>query len=735
MKIFSKFTLTLSLVLGATSVFADALSAKPLRVGPVQNYGVLGTSGGKVVSLKTNKEVMLRGMSFFWSDALGIQYYNPEVVKWAADSLGVTVLRFAMGIQYYDSQGNDSEPMDTPYSYMGDPTGYKAKIDVMVQAAIENDIYLIIDWHSHRAEHEQAAALAFFTEMAQKYANIPNVIFEIYNEPVHTAWSTIQNYANTVSAAIRTHSPNLILVGTPSWSQLGSYGGVNATNVAYVFHFYAGSHSVGSYSNRITAAKNAGHAVFISEWGTTSASGNGSPDVSATNSWINFMETNRISNCNWSLRQYTSTIDGSSEESALLSGNSILNKQTALASAQFTTSGNIVKNYLTSHKSNWADSLTAGKSGSCSVTNQIVKETAGTISLKNGCTYTSSDEAVVKVNGNSASIIAPGYALLTGNDGSVSVITVESEPAQTVTGFVDFTCRLNGSCSASKRMGDLSKTGAKEVSLSYDGLTQQGATFTVKSLNPQIVDIKKAVCSNSSYCYGNYFNNNVYMFDFKGVLGSAQIVITAPAVTGYRALNDTITVTYAKTLNKMPSTFKKRTMTFGEIAENGLPDTAHYAQAPVTYTYNGLDASDYISKVGTNLVAGSQNAIVKVTATAPETETTEAMNISVVVVVGDSTQAVNKDEYYATTPILKPAQKVLPFRAEIQDNGILLQVQKSGLVEWGLYSVSGKSIHSEKKMYSVGTHLISFETIPTGSYFMKVRQGSKQNVLRWEKLR
>ena len=97
-----------------------------------------------------------------------------------------------------------------------------------------------------------------------------------------------------------------------------SSSSVNATNVAYVFHFYAASHSVGSFGNRITSAINSGNAVFISEWGTTSASGSGNPDDSATQQWISFMEQNKISNCNWSMRQYTSTLNNSNEESSIL---------------------------------------------------------------------------------------------------------------------------------------------------------------------------------------------------------------------------------------------------------------------------------------------------------------------------------------------------------------------------------------------------------------------------------
>lgn len=223
--------------------FADALSAKAQKVGPVSYYGALHTSGSKIVGAKNNQQAM-PALSLFWSDATGMPYYDDDVISWLKDNLKIDVIRFAMGIQYYDSKGEAKEPLDEQYSYISQPDGYLALLDKMIETAIKNDIYIIVDWHSHRAEYEQTAATEFFSTVAQKYASIPNIIFEIYNEPVYTSWSAVQSYANAVSPAIRQYSQNLILVGTPNWSQMpsNSYGGVNATNVAYVLHFYAGTH-------------------------------------------------------------------------------------------------------------------------------------------------------------------------------------------------------------------------------------------------------------------------------------------------------------------------------------------------------------------------------------------------------------------------------------------------------------------------------------------------------------
>ena len=350
------------LAFAALPAFAAAVNAVPMKVGPVSYYGAIHTSGGKIIGAKNNQEAMLRGMSLFWSDATGLPYYKKDVISWAVDNLKIDVFRFAMGITCYSSTTQKSngcvdsaDSLFSGYSYATAPESYMAIVDKMVEAAVENDVYIIIDWHSHRAEHEQAMAKTFFSTVSAKYKDIPNVIYEIYNEPVNTGWGTIQSYANTITGEIRKNTQNLVLVGTPSWSQLTQYGGVSGANVGYVFHFYAGTHTVGSFGSRITSAKSSGSPVFITEWGTVNADGAGSANSGNTNDWINFMEQNKISNCNWSLRQ-----TNGKETSGMFDGNEELSSQGLLAKATYSTSGSLVKSYLTKYAQSWPDSLTKG---------------------------------------------------------------------------------------------------------------------------------------------------------------------------------------------------------------------------------------------------------------------------------------------------------------------------------------------------------------------------------------
>ena len=299
----------------AISAYADASTATPKKVGPVSYYGALHTSGSKIIGAKNNQQVMLRGVSLFWSDATGLSYYNPAVISWAVDNLKIDMFRYAMGIEYYDSNGGTKNKLDDQVSYAKSPEGQLSTIDRMVQAAIENDVYIIIDWHSHRAHLETSLAATFFQYISTKYKDVPNIIYEIYNEPVSGSggsWDAIKTYANQVVPAIRANTQNLIIVGTPNWSQhpeQGAQSPISSTNIAYVLHFYAATHSKGSFGGHVTSALSAGYPVFISEWGTTNADGDGEPNSSATNEWTQFMDQNMIPNCNWSLRQQTSDVD------------------------------------------------------------------------------------------------------------------------------------------------------------------------------------------------------------------------------------------------------------------------------------------------------------------------------------------------------------------------------------------------------------------------------------------
>ena len=195
--------------------------------------------------------------------------------------------------------------------YQQQPATEKAKVKRVIEAAIANDIYVLIDWHDHHAEDHVDDAVAFFSEMAQTYGSHPHVIYEIYNEPLNVSWSdTIKPYAEKVIAAIRAHDPdNLIIVGTRKWSQRVDEAAADPIadpNVAYTLHFYAGTHKA---DLRAIAQKalDAGVALMVTEWGTMDSTGDGKIDHASVSEWMTFMKANHLSHASWAVSNKAET--------------------------------------------------------------------------------------------------------------------------------------------------------------------------------------------------------------------------------------------------------------------------------------------------------------------------------------------------------------------------------------------------------------------------------------------
>lgn len=728
----------------AISAFADASTAIPRKVGPVSYYGALHTSGNKIIGAKNNQQAMLRGVSLFWSDATGASYYNPNVISWVVDNFKIDVFRFAMGIEYYDSNGGTKNAVDG--GYKTNPEGQLSMIDKMVQTAIENDVYIIIDWHSHRAHQETTIAKDFFQKVSLKYKDVPNVIYEIYNEPVSGSggnWDAIKNYANQVVPGIRANTQNLVIVGTPNWSQhpeQGAQSPIASTNIAYVLHFYASSHSKGSYGGHVTSALNAGYPVFISEWGTTNADGDGEPNASATNEWTQFMDQNNIPNCNWSLRQQTSDVDQKSEKSAIFAGDKSLITAAALDAATLTSSGSIIKSYLTKNARSWADSVTKGKSGSCSFKPVTAKQTEGKISgkLVAGCTYTSSNEKIASVSGSDIVINDYGYVIMTGNDGSQSVVTITQVAGQTIANLEDLTCNFSGTCKSASKTGrtiDFDGDGTNDYILTMEDKTNEGSAFKLSSLDPSVVTVSKTTCTNSG-CSNTQKNKQVWMLHFKS-FGTTKVVASAAAVTGFRAMQDTFEITYKKGDHRISDKFKNQVVAVNFESATGLPDATITGKAPITYTFNGKETSAYMIKFGEGFATSAYPAIIAVTANAPETENYAASSRTVTFIIGgDSTLAMNKDEYYSyingTTDAIKPVRKVQN-SLQASMNGTMLQftTKNTGLVKVDIYDALGASVKQMSDVYGKGSHAIDLKGLPNGSYTLVVRQGSQKASIRW----
>jgi endoglucanase len=276
--------------------------------------------------------VQLKGMSLFWSQWSG-QFWNSGAVNTIADDWHAGVVRAAMGVE----EGG----------YLTNPDAEKNRVKTVVNAAISRGIYVIIDWHDHNATQHTWQSKQFFTEMAQIYGNTPNVIFEIYNEPVGVSWGQVKSYAEEVIGAIRgAGANNVVVVGTPTWSQDVDAAAndpiTKFSNVAYTLHFYAGSHKQ-FLRDKASYAISKGLPLFVTEWGACDASGNGGLDLNESQTWLDFLDQNNISWANWSL------FDKQETASALVPGAS---NNGGWPDSALTASGKFVKQKMLEGTSN-----------------------------------------------------------------------------------------------------------------------------------------------------------------------------------------------------------------------------------------------------------------------------------------------------------------------------------------------------------------------------------------------
>ena len=215
-----------------------------------------------------------------------------KVVGWLADDWQVDIVRASIA-----AEGNDSARQHFDREL--------AKASTVIEAAAANGIYVIVDWHAHRPYPDEAER--FLVAIAQKYGHLPNLIYEPFNEPLRDGvdWSRdVKPYHQRMIAAIRAADPdNLIVVGSPSWSQdvdIAALDPLEGENIAYTLHYYAATHK-GELRAKADKALAAGLALFVTEFGVVEATGDGPIDHASSEAWWDWAEANDISWLAWSI--------------------------------------------------------------------------------------------------------------------------------------------------------------------------------------------------------------------------------------------------------------------------------------------------------------------------------------------------------------------------------------------------------------------------------------------------
>ncbi|GAB3849585.1 cellulase family glycosylhydrolase [Dactylosporangium cerinum] len=296
-------TLVVAAGLAASTVFVGTPSGAAVGVAataalastPVAANGQLKIVGTQVQN-QYGQAIQLRGMSTH-----GIQWYwqcvNNASMNALANDWQADVLRISMYVQ----EGG----------YETDPAGFTAKVNQAIQMVSDRGMYAVVDFHQLSPgdpNYNLANAKRFFTDIANANKNRNNIIYEIANEPNEVSWARIRDYAHAMIPLIRAIDGDApILVGTHGWGSLGVSDGrnetdvinnpVNATNIAYTFHFYAASHD-DEYLNTLDRASQR-IPMWVSEFGTQQASGDGPNNFAQSQKYIDLMRNRKISWTNW----------------------------------------------------------------------------------------------------------------------------------------------------------------------------------------------------------------------------------------------------------------------------------------------------------------------------------------------------------------------------------------------------------------------------------------------------
>ena len=717
--------------------------------GPVSHFGFLTACGDKICGSKTGSTpIQLKGPSLFWSTGDPAVLFAPSTVDWFVVNFNIGVIRAPMAVKYYAENKEPIAASDgadqsvTSFGYLSyDPSGsYKANVKALMKSiidqAIKDDIYVMVDWHSHNAQTETSEATKFFTEMATEYKGVPNIIWEIYNEPVGASASQINEYAKSVVGGIRgAGNDNLVIIGSNFYSSKPNdqaAQGLHNTykNIAYTLHFYAGAGHDGYKSNVPSSAP-----TFVTEWGATGANGDGS--VNPSNGWLSWMDQNKISGCMW--------FAGADKQSSAMfpTGANTTNLDSYLTNfdaTQSTTAG-VFTNFMSTNK--WSSFVPAtqpmGNSFKASMAEGTSKVFSTELGLRGEVASASANSGTVTFTGNSITFQSAAY----GSPDKVVIDYTVKSGSETTKEFIQVTMTdrkpilkdttLSVSYKAPTSF-KLSKLGAKDpVGAGITGLSIMGATATagtVSATKDSLVYVPSGTPGTATITYTVANKNGTAEGTINLLLQNQAPTIYAKAKMGTKSNAEIIPITLttmrAKDADGDPITFKVAYLAPGypgSVSMNATKDTLYYA--PGGTATGTVD----ILIVLTDGTADSKVGVAEVVL--------EGAGAPISVVAPSTIPA---DVY--VEPVIDPFEgiKAAPVKLgaasfKVGAYDIKLGLAQSGRVTVDVFDMNGHRIMNVlNQNLTAGEHSVSWSgsALPAGSYIVRMRQGSQSKTVRFQ---
>ncbi|MBQ3307406.1 MAG: cellulase family glycosylhydrolase [Bacilli bacterium] len=262
----------------------------------------LSIKDGNIVN-KKNEIVQLKGVSthnLYWYSRV----YTKDNIKEIRDTWGVNVFRIAV----YTNPEEDGYIINK---------NQIEKVKEIINYCIDLDLYVIVDWHILKDNNPniyKKESIEFFEELSKEYSDVPNVIYEICNEPngEDVTWNEdIKPYAEELIQVIRNNSKkSLIIVGLADWCKDIESARMNMLedkNTLYAVHFYAGDQQSQILKTEISNAKTEKIPIVVTECGATNETGDGNLYKKEFDTLIHFFESNHIGWIVWQLSEKDET--------------------------------------------------------------------------------------------------------------------------------------------------------------------------------------------------------------------------------------------------------------------------------------------------------------------------------------------------------------------------------------------------------------------------------------------
>ena len=259
--------------------------------------GQLHVEGTNIVN-QYGETIQLRGLSA--DNGRGIEslthkYYNKDSLSSLKD-WGANVFRIPVDTdEYYNG-------------YVSDPNIINRVFEI-ADICIDLNMYVVIDWHTLYEGNPNVyveESKEFFTKVANRYKDVPNILYEICNEPngINTTWDEIKKYANEVIPIIKEQNNDaIVIVGTP-YNSSNIDNVINSEleyeNIMYTCHMYADNFNKEKFE-KLKNSINSKIPVFITEWGCAAQGHTGTTLFGVANIIANYMNDNNISWCHFSM--------------------------------------------------------------------------------------------------------------------------------------------------------------------------------------------------------------------------------------------------------------------------------------------------------------------------------------------------------------------------------------------------------------------------------------------------